>query len=219
MSRDGFVFYRSFYDAISVLPKKNQLEIYSAVCRYAFTGEIENMTPLSAAIFTVIKPQVDANNKRYESGMKGGRPRKKTDGSETEKTNGFEKEEPKEKEKEKEKEKDKEKDKEKPKVTRFHAPTVQEVNEYAAEKGYRVNGERFVSYYESNGWKVGKNPMKDWRAAVRTWSASDSGRKQQVRPEYMDRIQVEEEASDEEQRAIEELIREVGKLWVSASTK
>lgn len=58
---------------------------------------------------------------------------------------------------------------------RFVPPTVAEVAAYCAEKGYRVDAERFVAYYESNGWHVGRNPMKDWRAAVRTWTRNDAG--------------------------------------------
>ena len=41
--------------------------------------------------------------------------------------------------------------------------------EYINEKGYNIRASKFVDYYTSNGWKVGKNPMKDWKAAVRTW--------------------------------------------------
>ena len=48
-------------------------------------------------------------------------------------------------------------------------PTVDEVQEYISLNNYAVNAERFVDYYESNGWKVGRNPMKDWKACVRTW--------------------------------------------------
>lgn len=58
----------------------------------------------------------------------------------------------------------------KPKTTkRFIPPTVEQVEEYCQERGNSVDPQRFVDYYQSNGWKVGKNPMKDWRAAVRTW--------------------------------------------------
>jgi hypothetical protein len=60
-------------------------------------------------------------------------------------------------------------------ATRFIPPTAAEVTAYCAEKGYRIDAERFVAYYESNGWRVGKNPMKDWRAAVRTWTRNDAG--------------------------------------------
>lgn len=58
---------------------------------------------------------------------------------------------------------------------RFIRPTIEEVRAYCAERGSRIDPAAFVSYYESNGWKVGKNPMKDWRAAVRTWEQRDGG--------------------------------------------
>ena len=48
-------------------------------------------------------------------------------------------------------------------------PTLEEVQAYIAEKGYSVDAESFIAFYESNGWKVGKNPMKSWRAALVTW--------------------------------------------------
>ena len=57
--------------------------------------------------------------------------------------------------------------------SRFTPPTIEEVRAYAQEKGYRIDPEHFVDYYTSNGWKVGRNPMKDWRATVRTWASRD----------------------------------------------
>ena len=57
--------------------------------------------------------------------------------------------------------------------SRFTPPTLDEVKAYCEERGNRVNAERFIDYYTSNGWKVGKNSMKDWKAAVRTWEKSD----------------------------------------------
>ena len=65
---------------------------------------------------------------------------------------------------------------EKPKRTHMVRPTLEDVQEYISEKGYSVDAERFYSYYESNGWKVGKNPMKNWKAAVATWQRSETGR-------------------------------------------
>jgi hypothetical protein len=55
------------------------------------------------------------------------------------------------------------------KKKRFVKPTQNEVLEYMIELKMSDLSQRFVDYYESNGWKVGKNPMKDWMAAVRTW--------------------------------------------------
>lgn len=51
-------------------------------------------------------------------------------------------------------------------------PTVEEVQAYITEKGYHFSAEDFVAFYESNGWKVGKNPMKSWQAACRTWESN-----------------------------------------------
>ena len=56
---------------------------------------------------------------------------------------------------------------------RFTPPTVDEVREYCEERGNGVNPQRFVDYYSSNGWMVGKNKMKDWKAAVRTWEQKE----------------------------------------------
>ena len=57
--------------------------------------------------------------------------------------------------------------------SRFSAPTVEEVRQYCLERINGVDPERFCDYYQSKGWKVGKNPMKDWKAAVRTWERRD----------------------------------------------
>ena len=52
---------------------------------------------------------------------------------------------------------------------RFTKPSLDEVKQYCAERGNKVDAEKWYDYYESNGWRVGKNAMKDWKAAVRTW--------------------------------------------------
>lgn len=54
-------------------------------------------------------------------------------------------------------------------LRRFVKPTVEEIANYCAERGNNVDAQKFYDYYESNGWKVGRNSMKDWKAAVRTW--------------------------------------------------
>lgn len=62
-----------------------------------------------------------------------------------------------------------EKSESKPKRKRFIPPTLEEVQSYCNERNNNVDPQRFIDYYTSNGWQVGKNKMKDWRAAVRTW--------------------------------------------------
>ena len=57
-------------------------------------------------------------------------------------------------------------------------PSVDEVRAYCQQRGNSIDPERFVDYYTSNGWKVGKNPMKDWKAAIRQWEKSDITKKE-----------------------------------------
>lgn len=66
-------------------------------------------------------------------------------------------------------------------VRRFIKPTVAEVEAYCKERGNYVDAQQFVDFYESKGWKVGSSPMKDWKAAVRTWEKRD-GRARKVAP-------------------------------------
>lgn len=72
MQRDSFIFYRSFYEAINDLPEKNQLQIYKAICELSLNFEEIDLKGISATIFRLIKPQLEANNKRFINGQKGG---------------------------------------------------------------------------------------------------------------------------------------------------
>lgn len=76
MIRDSFIFYRSFYDAIRDLPREIRGEIYTAIMEYGLYGnDAENLKPVARSIFALIRPQLDANNKRFDNGSRGGRPR------------------------------------------------------------------------------------------------------------------------------------------------
>jgi hypothetical protein len=56
------------------------------------------------------------------------------------------------------------------KAERFVKPTIDEIKAHILEKGYTFDAEAFYAFYESNGWKVGKNPMKNWKMACTTWA-------------------------------------------------
>lgn len=58
---------------------------------------------------------------------------------------------------------------------RFIPPTVEEVVAYCKERNNRVDASRFVDFYTAKGWMVGKNKMKDWKSAVRTWERNSGG--------------------------------------------
>lgn len=59
---------------------------------------------------------------------------------------------------------------------RFSPPTIEEVRAYCNERGNNVDPEKFIDFYESKGWMVGKTKMKDWRAAVRNWERNSASK-------------------------------------------
>lgn len=75
MERDSFVFYRSFEECISELDPDVQIECYKAIVHYALDGIEPEADGVVMAMFRAFKPQIDANNKRYENGKRGGRPK------------------------------------------------------------------------------------------------------------------------------------------------
>ena len=85
------------------------------------------------------------------------------------------------------------------KSKRFSPPTLLEVEDYCFERKNTVDASKFLDYYTSNGWKVGKNAMKDWRAAVRTWEKTQNnttnGNKQRNRLDADAQWRAEMEAS------------------------
>lgn len=79
--KDGFIFYKSFYDSINALDESMQLEVYKVLAEYGLTGEMgDDLSPIAKALLTAMIPTIDNANKRYvasvENGKKGGRPKK-----------------------------------------------------------------------------------------------------------------------------------------------
>ena len=167
--RDSVVFYRSFWEAIKKLPDPDKLEALTAIIEYGLNETEPETDGVAAAMFLMAKPQIDANNKRYQNGTKGGRPITKPEPNNNQ---SITKPEPKENVKVNVNDKKKDTNVSKEKAPRFLPPTREEVQAYCQEKGYVVDAERFIDFYESKGWFVGKNKMKDWKAAVRNWARS-----------------------------------------------
>ena len=109
---------------------------------------------------------------------------------------------------EKELEIDKEIDKEidnkcastKQKRKRFVKPTISDIEQYCSEKNISINAQQFIDYYESNGWKVGRNSMKDWQATVRRWASNNYGKKKNSKDNAINVVkEVMEEYRNEQQ--------------------
>ena len=165
--REQMTFYRSYWEAVKRLRKSaDRLSALEAILAYALDGEELDRTDAADAIFVLVKPLLDAAARKSKGGKTTSRAEEDND-----KITGRVDEESDNNLKNKKKNNIKVKNNmlDNNARTRFTPPTLDEVSAYCQERGNSVDAERFVSFYESNGWKVGKNPMKDWRAAVRTW--------------------------------------------------
>lgn len=189
MALESFNAYHSYLDTMEALNDAECGRLFRALLEYSATGAAPELRGNERFVFPGMRSQIDRDIEKYnakcarnrENGEKGGghsppnapeRPRTPT--------------------KDKDKEKDKDKDISFPPdgvkdSARAHRPTVEEVAAYCRERGNRVDAERFVDFYASKGWKVGNQPMKDWKACVRTWERREDKPKQTSRfatPDY-----------------------------------
>lgn len=176
-----FLHHKSLIDAV---PDEVAGSALKAALRYFDTGEVVELDSLARAVFAALKPHIDeafadfqaTSEKNTQNIQKRWANRgipSDTTGNHSLPNDTKNTEAEAEAEAETEGEGEGYKADKPPSCSRFSTPTIDEVRAYCAEKGYTVDADRFVDYYTSNGWKVGKNPMKDWKAAVRTWNGKE----------------------------------------------
>ena len=185
MCKDRFLFFENFKTIADKLPDDLRLKYYDALTDYVFKG-VEPEDAIITALITAIKPSLDKEDTRggYREGA-GRKPNQtqsdeiknnqkesklikinQSESNDNQNNQSFLETGNKKQETGSIKEKDNLKVITKEKFTK---PTLEEIKSYFAEKGYEEESERFYDFYSSKGWMVGKNPMKDWRAAVRNW--------------------------------------------------
>ena len=173
-------FYRTFYDLTTLLPEAERRKVNTALLDYFFEGiEPKGLSESGMKVFKgcegrISKSRTNAANvaNRYSDSKPTNEPTNVDTNSASEAPTELPPEG------EGDREVDKEGVKEKRKAARFRAPSPAEVSEYAQQYAATKNldlraidfdPEYFCDYYESNGWHVGKQPMKDWKATVRRW--------------------------------------------------
>ena len=186
MNRKQFTFYESFASALArIKSKAARCDAYDAICNFALYGiepDLDSIPDAAAIAFDLIRPTLEASKRKAESGRRGGNTEanSKQTASKPE-ANGKQTASEKENEKENEKEGEIEIENECYKArsrSRFVPPTLDEVAQYCAERHNNVDPQRFLDFYASKGWMIGKNRMRDWKAAVRTWEKRDDGKAQ-----------------------------------------
>lgn len=176
---------KAYYDWIeqtAALSDAERGRLFIAVLEYARSGLEPKLDGRESILFPVFRATIDRDNKiaktNAQNGALGGRGNKATE-SETKRNKATESEtKPTQEKRHKTQDKDYDKDYDKDESIkkahrRFAPPSVEEVVSYCRERKNGVDAQRFVDFYASKGWRVGNNPMKDWKAAVRTWEDRD----------------------------------------------
>ena len=166
--------FTDFLEVMDPLTDEEAGRLYRAMLAYAKDGSEPELSGNERFLWTVAKQHIDREaatyenmvNARREAGRKSGevrREQKEQTGTTMSKTN-----------------QDKDKDKERVCMSaagaasrpRTAPPSLEEIESYCRERGNQVNPRRFHAFYTANGWRIGKVPMKDWKAAVRGWETN-----------------------------------------------
>ena len=184
-ARERFSFFRTYVETIEKCPERVQLALFKAVVHYGLDEEMPDFSQYGEescyldAIFCQQLVSLDYSHMKQEVGKNGGAPLgnkhnpygrngKPIINQETTKNN----QEPTH-DNDNDNDNDIKEERIKKNRTAFVPPSIDEVREYADNSGYAINAEAFVSYYEAVGWMVGKNKMKNWQAAVRSWASRE----------------------------------------------
>ena len=167
--RDSTTLLRTQCEALRNLPPEQFYLAVTAIWDYEMDG-IEASDPVAAMAVGMAKPIIDKRAKKASAGSLGGSKPKQTASKpkQTEANRPYKDKSIKIKEENIKDKKIKDIDN-----RRFTPPTLEEVQSFINEHGYRVDANRFIDFYSSKGWMVGKNKMKDWQAAVRGWASRD----------------------------------------------
>ena len=197
MRKNSFVIYTDCLEQLEVIPDAERGVLFLEVLKYARTGVVPNIdNPFLKALFLGFKNQIDRDcakydevcKKRAEAGRNGGNQRVanlkqqqaiaskclkvEVNASNTQ-ANQADNDNESDNESDNVNDNDIDIKKSKGKTPRFTPPTLDDIKNYVAENELSCNAEKFFDFYQSKGWMVGKNKMKDWRAAVRNWARTE----------------------------------------------
>jgi len=187
-TRDSFIFYRSFFSATKCLNQAEKSQLFDAICSYALDNEVGELNGTALGMFELIKPQLDANRKRFQNGCIKKQKISKTEAKQKQKISKTEanvndnvnlndnvnvnqecKSESINDNSNLNLNNNIIKQDDNIKNKRFIKPTIQELISFCNEFALNIDPQQFIDYYDANGWKINKNPMKDWQATARNW--------------------------------------------------
>ena len=188
MDKNSFLMYVDWNDMIEELDDQSRGQLLLAIMRYQSGAELPEMDIGAKVAFAQIRNQFRKDEEKYSrtvanrsaAGKLGGRPKANASAEKQKKQMLFEESNTKQTEAKKADNDNvndnvlKENTLKGVKEKRFAPPTPENVRGYCREMGYaNVDAERFVDFYAAKDWMIGKNRMKDWKAAVRNWARQD----------------------------------------------
>lgn len=175
MAREYFKCFHSYFEKTKSLTDAEVGRLFRALLKFSATGEAPSLAGRESIAFDFIADEIVRDQEAYAnlcrqnaenraqrpSTTVNDRQRNATEGYETDKVKG------------KRNIKEISSKEDTKKSTAFHAPTLEEVKARCEEMGYTLDPVAFISHYQSVGWKVGKNPMKDWKASLAGWQSRE----------------------------------------------
>ena len=191
MARDkkSFLLYCDIVHTVNKLTDTKAGELFKFILSYVNDEEPSTDDLIIKLTFEPIKQALKRDLKKYENvcnrnknnGLKGGRPKNP---EEPKKPSGIitNPEEPKKADIDIDIDIESDIDIKK-KINKFIIPTILEIKNYCLERKNNVDAEKFFNFYESKGWMVGKNKMKDWKACIRTWESKENNQQNKIKPQ------------------------------------
>lgn len=194
---NSFTIYKEYYDLITLLSDKEQQELSLAIIKYMFEDIEPSLNDKQKKVFNNLKRPLDKSKEQSKRRTKQEPNRNQIE--------------------------TKQKPKEEPnkntskmlmsmsnvnvnvnKNNKFIKPSIEEIKEYCLERKNNIDPNNFYDFYESKGWKVGSQPMKDWKACIRTWERRN--KKEEQVPEWFNQA-IAVEIDEENKKELEELIK------------
>lgn len=174
---ESFILFTEYMEHMELLTMEQRGILFTAIMAYEIGDPLPEMDIGVKMAFSFIKANLDRSDQKYKdikrkrsaAGIASAEARRNKSKQEPTNLTCVECVEQEPTNPTKNKNKNMNKNKNLKDIKRFVRPSVDDVRAYCRERGNHVNPESFIAFYDSNGWKVGKNPMKDWKAAVRTW--------------------------------------------------
>lgn len=184
-TKNSFVLYTEYAEHLDLLTDAQCGVLFRAIIAHETGRDLPDMDAGVRMAFSFIRARLDKDSETYAKKCEQNRRNASAGGKKWAEANSSENERPQATATDRKRplhdndnDSDNENDKDKKRVRRFTPPTVEEVRAYCMERGNNADPERFVDFYAAKGWKVGNQPMKDWKACVRTWEGRDRAEKQ-----------------------------------------